>query len=79
MDGHGLVERADLDRVAIRVPLADVPAAHVVWERDDGPQPRWRLADDAVELLASRPQFEVERSTSRSGSRPRSLLRSRST
>ena len=51
----------DLDRVAIRVPLVDVPAAHVVWERNDGPQPRWRLPDDTVELLASRPQFEIER------------------
>lgn len=57
----GFDERADLDRVAIRVPLVDVPAAHVVWERDDGPQPRWRLPDDTVELLASRPEFEVER------------------
>jgi hypothetical protein len=57
----GFDERADLDRVAIRVPVAEVSAAPDVWERDDGPQPRWRLPDDAVEHLASRPQFEVER------------------
>jgi hypothetical protein len=57
----GFDERADLDRVAIRVPVADVSAANVVWERDDGPQPRWRLPNDAVDHLSSRPQFEVER------------------
>jgi hypothetical protein len=59
----GFDKRADRDRVAIRVPVADVSAAHVVWARDDGPQPRWRLPDPVLGDLDARPRFEVEQFT----------------
>ena len=57
----GFDERPDRDRVAIGVPVADVPDARIVWERDDGPRPRWQLSDDVVNDLAASPRFEVER------------------
>jgi len=57
----GFDERPDRDRVAVRVPVADVPDARVVWERDGGPRPGWRLSDDDVDDLAASPRFEVER------------------
>jgi hypothetical protein len=57
----GFDERPDRDRVAVRVPVADVPDARVVWERDGGPRPGWRLSDDDVDDLAATPRFEVER------------------
>jgi hypothetical protein len=56
----GFDEKPDRDRVGIRVPVADVSAAHVVWERAEGPQPRWRFPDAVVDDLAARPRFEVE-------------------
>ena len=57
----GFDERSSRDRVAIRVPVADVPNAHIVWERDGGPQPGWQLPNDLVDHLAASPRFEVER------------------
>ncbi len=57
----GFDEAPDRDRVAVRVPVVDAPAARVVWERGDGPQPEWRLPDGLVDDLAARPRFEVER------------------
>ena len=57
----GFDERPDRDRVAVRVPVADVPDARVVWERDGGPRPGWQLPDDLVDHLAASPRLEVGR------------------
>ncbi|WP_255152562.1 hypothetical protein [Halorarius halobius] len=56
----GRDDSADRDRVAIAVPVVDADDAAVVWAREDGPRPRWRLPDAAVERLAAAPAFEVE-------------------
>ena len=57
----GFDERPDRYRVAVRVPVADVLDARVVWERNDGPRPGWQLSEDIVDDLAASPRFEVER------------------
>lgn len=55
----GRDEEAERDHVAIRVPVVDATAAAVVWTREDGSNPRWRLPTAVVDRLAAAPEFEV--------------------
>jgi len=49
----------DADRVAVPVPVTDVDDVAVVWAREDGPQPRWRLGSTARAAIAAAPAFEL--------------------
>lgn len=55
----GRDRQASRDHVAIAVPILETGDAAVVWAREDGPAPRWRLGEAATGRLAAAPAFEV--------------------
>lgn len=52
--------RADRDRIAIPVPVVETTDAAIVWEREDGPSPEWKLEPPVTGALGAAPQFRVE-------------------
>lgn len=55
----GRDDHPDVDRVAIRVPVKKTTDAAVIWARDGGPTPRWRLPEAIQGRLTAAPDFEV--------------------